>query len=194
MAISKQQIIETATKFFQEKGYHATSMLDIANELGVNKAAIYYYVKNKESILCEIFDRAMNTIEPRLMEIKHSNLPVVDKIREIIKAHILAIIEETPILTVFFTELNHLPPEHYAIVIKRRRHLENTFAEIFQEGIDAGLIRKIDVLPAVYGFLGACNWIYQWYNPEGRLKPSELAEIYSDIILNGCLKNPETAE
>lgn len=191
MSISKQQIIETASKFFQEKGYHATSMVDIANELGVNKAALYYYVKNKESILCDIFDRAMNTLEPRLKEIKQSNLPVIVKIRQTILIHILSIIEETPILTVFFTERNHLPPEHLAIVIKRRHALEETFAEIFQEGIDAGLVRNIDVLPVVYGVLGMCNWIYQWYNPEGRLNPTELAEVYSDLVLNGCLKNPE---
>ena len=194
MSISKQQIIEAAAKYFQEKGYHATSMFDIANELGVNKASLYYHVKSKESILCDIFDRAMDTLQPRLKEIKQSNLPVIEKIRQVILIHILSIIEETPILTVFYNERNHLPSEHLALVKHRRRNLEEAVAEIFREGIASGFIKNLDVLPVVYGILGMCNWIYQWYDPKGRLSPVELAEVYSDLVLKGCLKNPEASD
>jgi AcrR family transcriptional regulator len=188
MSISKQEIIVTASKYFQEKGYHATSMSDIANELGVNKAALYYYVENKESILCEIFNQAMNAVEPLVTEIRNSNIPIPDKIRRIIHVHIVSLIEEMPILTVFFTERNHLPPEHWKLIKQRRHVFEETIADIFREGIKTGVFKNIDVQPVVYGLLGMCNWIYQWYKPGGRLNAENLAKVYSDLVLEGCLK------
>lgn len=187
MSISKQQIIDTASVLFQVKGYKATSMEDISNELGVNKAALYYYIKNKESILYDICNQAMNTVEPGLKEVRQSSIPAVEKIRQIISRHLLAIIEETPILTVFFNERYHLSPEHLSSINQRRRNYELTIAEIFYEGIETGFIKSIDVLVVVYGILGMCDSINKWYKPEGRLKPTELTKVYSDLILEGCL-------
>lgn len=188
MSISKNEIVEIAAKFFHEKGYHATTMEDISSHFGVTKAALYYHVENKESILCDICDRAMNNVEYKLNTIIKSDFPVVEKIRQFILYQIIALIEEKPIIKVFFTEGNHLPGNKLQESNQRRRRYEEKVCDLFREGINAGIIKDIDVLPVVYGILGMCNWIIQWYNVNGRLTPVQLAEVFGNMILQGLLK------
>lgn len=157
MAISKNQIVETAALIFQEKGYPATTMEDIAYHIGVTKAALYYYVKNKESILCAIFDRALETVESKLNQIILSNVPPIEKIRLFILNHLIATIGEAPIIKVFFSEGKHLPANKLLEVNQRRRRYEEDACRIFREGIAVGELQNIDVLPVVYGVLGMCN-------------------------------------
>jgi len=194
VAISKEQIIEVAARLFQERGYHATSVQDIADQLGVTKAALYYYVKNKEHTLYEIFDRAMSAVEHRIMDIIDTNLKAEEKLTRLIAMHIRALLDEITIITVFFNERIHLPPEHQAIVNMRRRQYEEKIAQIIREGTATGIFKEVDALPTAYAILGMCNWLYQWYNPYGRLKPDELAQLYSSIILKGMLAPQKTSK
>ena len=188
MGISKEQIIEVASLLFQERGYHATSIQDIAERLGVTKAALYYYIKNKELTLYEIHNKAMQTIETRMQEVLKRNEGPKEKLAAIIFMHIQALVDESPIITVFFNERNHLLPEHLEVINKRRRQYEENTAKVIYEGIEAGVFKKdIDAMLATYAVIGMCNWLYQWYNPAGRLKPQEIAGLYSKIVLHGLL-------
>ncbi|RJX25747.1 MAG: TetR/AcrR family transcriptional regulator [Dethiobacter sp.] len=188
MSLTKQEIIQTSVKLFNEKGYSATSVQDIADELNVTKAALYYYISSKEEILFEIFDQTMTTAENRLNKIMEQDMTVEKRIRSIIYNHIMAVFDEAPNISVFFTEKAHLLPENLESINTRRRNYEEIIAGVFKEGVEKNVLKKVDILPTVYAVIGMCNWLYHWYKPEGRLKPEELSNLYSDMVLNGILK------
>ena len=188
MSISRQKIIETSVKLFNEKSYSATSVQDIVNTLGVTKAALYYYVSSKEDILFEIFDQTMETAEKRLNNLMKEEMTVEERIRKIVFNHITAVFDEAPNISIFFTEKAHLTADNLKAINARRRKYEEIIAEVFKQGVEEGVLKKdIDILSTVYALLGMCNWLYHWYNPHGRLKPDDLAKRYSDIILFGIM-------
>ncbi|NMB41610.1 MAG: TetR/AcrR family transcriptional regulator [Firmicutes bacterium] len=188
MSLTKQKIIQTAVRLFNEKSFSATSVQDIADALNVTKAALYYYVSSKEEILYEIFDHAMTTAELRLKNLMGQKMPVEQLIHKIIYNQIMAFIDEMPNIAIFFSEKANLLPENLKAINIRERKYENKIASVLEEGIKKNIFKDNDILPTVYAIIGMCNWLYHWYKPDGRLKPEEIARLYSDIILNGILK------
>lgn len=189
MGITKQDIVEKSIKLFNEKSYSATSVQDIADALGVTKAALYYYVSSKEEILYEIFNQTMTTAEKRMEKLMQEEKPVEEQIRAIIFNHIMAVFDEAPNIAIFFTEKHHLAPANLDSITQRIRKYNGMIAKVFRQGVQEGVLNKnIDIVPTVYALLGMCNWLYHWYDPQGRLKPKELAECYADLLLNGILK------
>lgn len=188
MSLGKEKIIETAAILFKEKGYAGTSVQDIADNLGVTKAALYYYFQSKEEILWEIIDRTMNTAEQRMQELMKQEMPLIERIKRIILNHIMSVLDDSPYMTVFFSERARLSPEKLKAINTRRRNYEECIANFIRQGIKENVINSVNVLPTVYGILGMCNWLYQWFNPQGPCKPEEIASIYSEIILDGLIK------
>ena len=191
MALTKQEIITTAAALFNEKSFSATSVKDIADALNVTKAALYYYVSSKEEILYEIFDQTMTTAELRLKNLVEQKMPTEVFLREFIYNQIMAYIDERSNITIFFTESNCLLPENQNSISDRRKKYEEIITGALEDGVEKNVLRKIDMRPAVYGIIGMCNWLYQWYNPDGRLKPEEIADLYADIIFRGLLEKTE---
>ncbi len=188
MSLTKQEIINTAVTLFNEKGYSVTSVQDIADQLNVTKAALYYYIASKEEILYAIFDQTMTTAEKRLKKLLKEKMTVEEKIRKIVYNHIMAVFDEAPHIAIFFTEQAYLLPENLASIRTRQKNYKEMVASVFQEGIEKNILKKIEILPTIYAVLGMCNWLYHWYKPAGRIKPEELSELYADIILSGILK------
>lgn len=191
MALTKQSIVEVAVKLFKSKGYGTTSVNNIADELGCTKAALYYYFNSKEDILYEIFCQSMSAAETRFAQMMSQEMSLEERLRKIIYNQIMATVDSMPQISIFFTEMANLNPAYQEEINLRRRKYEENVAEVFQEGIRAGVLKKIDVLPTVYGIIGMCNWLYHWYKPDGRLKAEELAELYADMILQGILNTTE---
>lgn len=188
MGLTKQDIVEKSIKLFNEKSYSATSVQDIADALGVTKAALYYYVSSKEEILYEIFDQTMTTAEKRMEKLMEEKMSVQERLKAIIFNHIMAVFDEAPNISIFFTEKPHLAPDKQKAIITRRRKYEDIIAEVFRQGVKEMVLDKsIDIVPTVYALLGMCNWLYHWYDPQGRLKPEELSELYANLLLNGIL-------
>lgn len=188
MGLTKQAITEAAIKLFKAKGYGTTSVNDIAEEMGCTKAALYYYFNSKEQLLYEIFCQTMSTAEMRFAHLMSQSMPYEERIRKIIYNQIMAMVDDRPQISIFFTERTNLSTAHQEAINLRRREYEEGIAEVFREGIRAGVLKEIDVLPVVYGIIGMCNWLYHWYDHNGRLKPEEMAELYADMVLNGILK------
>ncbi|NMB35830.1 MAG: TetR/AcrR family transcriptional regulator [Firmicutes bacterium] len=192
MSLTRQKIIDAATTLFNEKGYSITSVQDIAEKLNVTKAALYYYISSKEEILYAIFDQTMTTAEKRLEKLLSEEMTVEEKIRGVIYNHIMAVFDEAPRIAIFFTEQAHLLPENLASIRRRQRDYEERVAGVIGEGMEKNILRKIEILPTVYAILGMCNWLYHWYEPTGRVKPADLADLYAGIVLSGILRKPVT--
>ena len=192
--MDKEQILSTAVQLFRSKGYHATTVREIADRLGVTSAALYYHVKSKEELLCEIFDRAMTAAERRLDTVMNLDLAPDNHIERIIHEHVMANLDEAPLMAIFFNEVEHLPADSYKAAIERKRKYQDRIIGALEDAKAHGLVEDIDSELAVFGILGMCNWMHYWYRPDGPKSPDEIAQLFARIVLRGIHRREQGTE
>ncbi len=179
------EILAAALKIFREKGYHAASMQDLADEVGLQKASLYYYVSSKEDLLKALYERFLGAFTEQLSAIVAEPLPPSDKLRRAIESQIVALTEQLELFHVYIREQHFLNNRlRTRIHAEAEQHAE-LFEAILSEGIQSGEFRRVDITVTAHAIIGMCNWIYQWYSPEGKLKPTEIAALFSDLVIHG---------
>ena len=119
-SVRKQKIIDTAAALFHRKGYGSTSLDDVSKELGITKAAIYHYVKNKDELLSIIYTQAFENIFRDTYEISAMELSPEEKLRRVIRNHIHnIIIKDLSMFSVFFSEETQLPKKDFLYNLKK---------------------------------------------------------------------------
>lgn len=186
-----QKIIDTAVDLFHKKGYRATTLDDVAKELGVTKAALYHYVSSKENLLSIIYIQALENIFRNTDKISVMDLPPNEKLRLIIRNHVKdIIIQSLSMLSVFFSEENQLPEKDLRKIQEEKKKYNRILEKIIEEGISQGLFRKADPKLQAYGILGMCNWVYKWYKPGNAFySPDQIAEHFIGLLERGYLED-----
>ncbi len=187
-ALKEDEIFEQAVRIFREKGYHATSVREIAAAVGLQKGSLYHYLSSKDDLLFRIFDRGSGALTKRLEAILASDAPPAEKLKRAIQAHLSELCDQLEIFSVYLSEQRALPNKLRAQMrAEGERHAE-LVEQIIAQGIRRGAFRRIDTKMAAHAILGMCNWLYQWYSPEGRLKPEAIADIFADLVIRGLEK------
>ena len=181
-----EQVYSAALRLFKEKGYHATSMQDIAAAVGLNKGSLYHYIGGKDDLLVQVFERAMGSLLANVERIAaETSLRPSTQVRLVIEAHVAAVSNNLDALTVFLHEWRALAGESLANVRGQRERYTQLVAEIVERGVRLGEFDAPDVPIATLGLLGMCNWVCQWYRPGGRLEPAEIAACFARLVLDG---------
>jgi AcrR family transcriptional regulator len=184
----EEQVYRAALRLFREKGYHATSMQDIAEAVGLYKGSLYHYIGGKEELLARTFERAMRALLGEMERIvADTRLAPTEQLRRAIRSHVAAVANNLDALTVYLHEWRALADESLANVRAQRERYAELFAEIIARGVRAGEFHARDARLTALGLLGMCNWLSQWYRPGGRLRPKEIADHFADVVLNGLL-------
>lgn len=186
----KEEIIRVAARLFATKGYHATTLTEIAGELGITKPALYYHVRDKEDILREIVNRIMEPMEAA-SRVGKSDLSPREKIKEITKILVKFAAERRETTLIAFEEVKILPKRTRDAVRRRQKEVEQSLQEALKEGVESGDFMVSDVKAAAFAILGATNWVYRWYQPRGKLTPDIIAEQFIDFLENGYLKQAD---
>jgi AcrR family transcriptional regulator len=179
----RKEILRAALRAFREHGYHATTLDDIATQLGIRKTALYHYFADKEAILYACHRESLAEIE-RLMEHAASLGTASEQLRYVIKEHVRVMtdaLEGVPLAV----EVPALAPERQAEILAARDRYERGLRRIIERGIKDGEFRPADAKIAVFAILGAINWIARWYRPEGTLDASALGTQYADYLVGG---------
>jgi AcrR family transcriptional regulator len=184
----KENVLEAALGLFSQKGYHGTTVRDIAQESGMLSGSLYAHVASKEEILFELVMRAADQFTEALNPIADGPGTASEKLRLAMVAHIRVVAGSLEAATVFLHEWKALSPERGALILERRRQVDQLFARIIAEGISSGEFRDLNPRFARLLVLSACNWLYAWYDPEGPLQPEEIAEQFSHLLLRGFLR------
>ncbi|MFQ5595870.1 MAG: TetR/AcrR family transcriptional regulator [Anaerolineae bacterium] len=186
------EIFDAAASLFKQKGFHATSMQDIADAVGMQKGSLYYHISSKEELLFRISYSAISTITEHLEEIAAASLAPFEKLRAAITNHVETLCYRLDLMSVFLKESNTLTADQQAQIFAYRRRYEELFRGILREGVESGEFRPLDVGATSDALLGMLNWMHHWYRPEGRLTPEEIARVFVDLALHGILadKNP----
>mgnify|MGYP001820200821 CR=1 FL=1 len=185
------QLLETATLLFKEKGYHNTSMQDLADALGMQKGSLYYYIDSKEELLRALLEQATSILGAQIDEIYAADLSPAEKLRRALENHGQAMMDHLNLVTVYLQEYRSLPAVRLEEVMERREHYENRLMQILQDGIASGEFRTVNIKLTVFGFLGMLNWTHQWFSPDGELSSEEIAAILADLAMQAVLVNPD---
>jgi AcrR family transcriptional regulator len=179
-------IISAAAKVFRSKGYHAATVRDIADEVGILKGSLYHHFDSKEELLYLVVKEPIAQMYRTMGEIASGEGTAADKLRRAIAAHLEAFDRHFPHLFVYLREREAVKRRFREMIGFSPKEYERYWQQILREGVESGEFRAgIDVQVASYGLLGMLNWLYKWYNPQGRLSASEVAEQFTSLALAG---------
>jgi AcrR family transcriptional regulator len=182
----KQKLLQVSAQLFNEKGYQATTMQDIADSLGIKKGSIYYYIKTKEDLLYELGVTTLQMLLDSAYKVHKLSVEPDEKLRRFIYNHMQLLCKHLDLFTVSLRELNKINvPTYWNEIVKLRKEYEDIARNIVQEGQAAGLYRNYDYRIVVNGILGMMNWIIRWYSPHGYQSPDDISEVWTEMILYG---------
>jgi len=186
---SRQEILRAAARLFQQRGYDATSMNDVAAALKLSKGGLYHHFQSKDEILFEIMNHAMDITEERVLGPVRGIANPEERLRALIRLHIEVVLSPRDReITVMLHENHPLPPALRRRINGRKKDyihfLENLIAEIQGSRRSAP---RVSPRAAAFALLGMINWIYQWYKPEGELQVQNLVPQFTDLLFGGLL-------
>ncbi|WP_298829801.1 TetR/AcrR family transcriptional regulator [uncultured Planococcus sp.] len=184
----KAEIKQKSILLFEERGFSETSIQDIVQALGVTKGTFYYYFTSKEQLLMDIHLGYIDDLLEHQEKIRRKQLSNREKLTQIIALLIIDIANHGPSGKVFFREMRHLCEDNALEVKGKREKFRKNLEEIISDGMVQHEFRQ-GLQPDIIAFaiLGVTNWSYQWFNPAGGISADRLADIYSDLILNGIV-------
>jgi AcrR family transcriptional regulator len=179
--LKRNALLREAAKAFSARGYHDTSLDEVAKALGVTKPALYYYVKNKQEILFECHMLSQDLGEVALAYGLEHGETGRERIVNVCRRYIELITGELGSFAVL-SEYSALEPANRETIGKRRDHFQNEFSKIVAGGKADGSIRNVDPRMTAFFFMGAINWMTQWFRPDGSLSGKEIAHHFADLM------------
>jgi len=182
-------ILRTAARIFAEKNYHSTSMRDISRATGVSLAGLYHYCKSKEELLFLIQDNCFGRVLERLEERLPETQDPVSQLRLFIENHLSFFAANMAEMKVLSHEAESLRGDLHDHVSGRKDKYSKLARNILH-GVQATRTnsQSVDLTVATYALFGMMNWIYNWYDPNGKLKVQDLSQNLTQLFLGGFLE------
>jgi AcrR family transcriptional regulator len=183
IATRRRELTRQAARLFAEKGYHGTSMGDLAAAMGVQKGSLYSLTESKQELLYETMREGAAAFHAGLDALPEG-APAAEKIRLALRAHLRVVSEQLDMATVFTREWRYLEGERRDEILNERRRYEERLRGLFREGREHGELRTdLDEGAAALLVLSAANWAYTWLTP-GR-DTDALADSFAAILIDG---------
>ena len=157
--MQREDIILSAAQIFREKGFHATSMQDIADSLHLRKGSLYHHISSKQEILLAILDLALDVLIDDLEPIASTPSPAEERLRAMMQRYIERVTESADLAAVLLLEHRSLNPELRSRHIDKRDQFESLWRSVYRDGVTQGEFRNLDDAVVVFGLLGVQNWL-----------------------------------
>lgn len=181
---TREQILDLAVALFNERGYDATSVSDLAERLGVSKSALYHHFSSREELLDLAVDHALAGLEQLLDEPGATSGTPLDRLRFVLAGAVHVLVDRLPSVTLLLNVRGNSDVERRAL--ERRRDFDHRVTALVQAAQDAGEVRS-DVNGAVATRLlfGMVNSLTEWYRPGGEIDADTLASDILHVALDG---------
>ncbi len=176
----EKAIRRAALRIFRRKGYHAASMQDIADAVGLYKGSLYYYVSSKEELLVRVFEGRAQEVLSEIDEVASRPLGARERLRAVVRTYVLGVLGHLDSVHVYLREEQALPPAALQQVHAEQRAMRDHFEGVIAEGMREGAFVAGDAKLAALALLGMCTWVHRWYRPRGRLTPAAIADDFAD--------------
>ncbi len=183
MSARREELVRTAARLFAERGYHGTSMGDIAAAMGVQKGSLYSLTSSKQALLVEAMREGASAFHAALDGVPE-DAPALERIGAALRAHLRVVAGQLDVATVFTREWRFLEGDALAEVREQRRRYEERWRTMFREGVERGELRQdLDADAAALLVLSSANWAYTWLRPE--TDTAALADRFLSILVDG---------
>jgi len=181
-----QEILDAGAKIFWEKGYHQANISDIANEVGMLKGSLYYYIDSKDDLLSSIIMPTLEAYIKTLKEILLSNEKADVVLEKAVIAHMSPMDINFEKQAVFTNELQNLSETRRRAARDEIRNYEKLWIKVIEKGIEDKIFRSdIDSKILLYSIFGMANWSIRWFRLGGPHTAKELGQMFASFILNG---------
>lgn len=188
--MTRSEILDASAQIFSQKGYHGTSMQDIAGAVNLQKASLYHHVSSKQEILFELLNRGLLLLNETVDQAIDSAYPAEENMRQSIKAYLTALTKHQDLTSVLLLEYRSLEPSYLKRHIKERDRFEMLWRKIIESGVKEQVFACDDPAMAARALLGVMNWTVTWYRNDGPLTAGEIADQISDLYLQGLTARP----
>ena len=185
--MTRDELLEASALIFSQKGFHGTSMQDIAQAVNHQKASLYHHVSSKQEILLGVLDKALDLLIERMQGVIDLNLPPDQKLRQAICTYLVSLIEHRDLASVLLLEHRSLEAQYRLQHTPRRDRFEHMWRDLVVEGQNLGAFESQDPDLAARALLGVMNWTITWYDPDGVLSVEEISYQYADLFLQGLI-------
>jgi TetR/AcrR family transcriptional regulator, cholesterol catabolism regulator len=185
---SRQDMLRVAARLFQQQGYDATSMNDVAAALKLSKGGLYHYFQSKDEILFDLMNHALDLTEERVLDPVRRIADAEERLRLLIRLHVDVVLSARDREITVLLHENHPLPASLRKEINARKKSYIHFVETLIGEVQKarGTTREVSARAATFALLGMVNWLYQWYKPSGSLSPEQIAQQYTEIFFGGA--------
>lgn len=190
--VKRDAVIRAAARAFNRKGYHNTSLDDIAAALEVTKPTVYYYVTSKEQLLFECFVAGIDGIRAAFREARSLAVPARERLKAVLRQYGAAVASEFGWCMVR-AEDQDLSPDMSAHIKSMKSEIDQGIRRLLREGIQDGSIHPCDPKMTAFALAGALNWIAHWYRESQSMTGGEIAEAFITVFESGLLPRSQAS-
>jgi AcrR family transcriptional regulator len=183
-----KEIHGVVARLFAHRGYHHTSMREIAWELGMNQSSLYHYFSSKEDVLFRLMNDAMDHILVELEKIYVSDLSAEDKLKRVLHSYIHSYAGDQERLILLVNEMNALTETNRLILVDKQRKYVQLIKSILKELVNEEKMRDIDPAVTTFAFFGMVHYTIKWYHKDGPITVDQLAKLFVEIFTRGILQ------
>ena len=182
----RNAVLSTAAQMFNERGFHATSLDDIAARLQVSKPTLYYYVKNKDEILLECVKKGLHLILEGIEASRQAGGNAVDQLRACMQVY--ADIVTQPFGMCIIRIGDEEVPEPSRTELRRMKsEIDQAFRRLVAQGVQEGTLAPCDPKMTAFVIAGALSWIGRWYQSGGEYTAAQVADQCIGTLMHGVL-------
>lgn len=192
---SRAALISAAVDLFGKQGFHGTSMQEMVDAAGLTKGAFYHHFDSKVDVLHVIHDEFIDRTLAHQQAILERDTTSHEILYHLVLDLVGIVIKFRPHVEVFFREHKVLTGARAREVVAKRNAAVRPFSETIRQGIASGEFRAdLDPEIAALGIIGSCDWVYQWYRPNGRAGADEIAATFAKMALYSVTTKPKLVE
>jgi AcrR family transcriptional regulator len=191
--LKREAVIRAAAREFNRKGYHNTSLDDIAARLEVTKPTVYYYVTSKEQLLFECFVAGVEQIRAAFREVRHLDVPARERLNAVLRHYGEAVASEFGWCMVR-AEDQDLSPAMSRHIKSLKSEVDHGIRRLIREGMQDGSIQACDPKMTAFALAGALNWIAHWYREDQSMTGAQIAAAFVTIFEGGLRPRGSTAQ
>ena len=181
----QEQLFDTAAALFAEKGYHGTSINDLARAMGLQKGSLYHYFKSKEELLFRLLDEYITAALNEIEKICALEDPPSEKLRQFMLFYSGFYAGDSDRLVLLINDIDKLGEPYRFQVIEKERRYYRALTGIFSQLQTAGIMKPMPPAVAAYAFFGMVHYTCKWFKQDGAVTAEALGEMFLEIFTKG---------
>ena len=192
-AMVRDEVIRAATRLFKENGIRGVSLQAIADEVGLTKGALYHYFRGRDDLLRQVVGDWITQEFESVRALVSGSGTATDQLRAYVRYHVASVANNIDLYSLTYSSESEFPADIRSEFRKLKRQSDNVLKTILHQGVTEGEFEARDEKIIAFAIDGMCNWLWQWYTPDGPKNPDDVADTFIDLLLRGMLRGSDGA-